>query len=385
MQPLKEGDSGGAVRRLQRLLEGAPVTGTYRETTTEAVKRFQREHELEPTGEFSPQLLGLFEDDRDAAFPDRVEPQPEEGTRADDASATTSGGGGTSGDAGLDELGSSGEGGGASSDKVKDALGKLFTSLTSPDGQSGSGSQGGGGRFANGQGPYASGSGSGSGQSGSSGKALGGSATGAEDPLAHINQRGSSTPGSQSGSQTASGGSQTGSGGSQTGSQGGGSQGGGSQSGGGGSQTGSQGGGSQSQGGGQSGQDDVFTSENLPFREFDSLKELATALEILKTIEQIQEALGQGTVEEALVQKMRTLQGKLTSSEAKALIDAAIKVYEIPTPSGKKVYLQPALTALLKAKAVEIGAVPTGPGAGAPTAAQAAHDRQITARFPGLK
>jgi len=386
MQPLKLGDSGSEVRRLQRLLE-APATGVFRSSTLDAVKTFQRKNDLEVTGEFSPRLLGLFDDDPEAVFPDEDEEtdeqkQEQDGTRTGTAAGTP---GSTTGaePPGFDELGQPSDSGskGSSGGKAGDTLKDLFSGLAK------SSKSGGGGQFAPGQGqdPTKASTGSSTGGGSSSGKPLGGGVNQREDPLAHVNQRGQTRTGQQGGSQSGQqGGSQSGQqGGQQSGQQGG------SQSGQqGGSQSGQQGG-SQSgqQGGQQSGQqgDDVFTSKQLPFKDFKSLTELASALEVLKTIEQIEEALGQGTIEEPLVQAMRAMQGKLKGQEAKALIDLAIKVYEIPGPDGKNIYIQPALTAVLKAKAIEIGAVPTGPGANATAKQAAAHDAQVAARFPSLK
>ena len=362
MQPLKLGDSGSEVRRLQRLLE-APATGVFRSSTLDAVKTFQRKNDLEVTGEFSPRLLGLFDDDPEAVFPDEDEEtdeqkQEQDGTRTGTAAGTP---GSTTGaePPGFDELGQPSDSGskGSSGGKAGDTLKDLFSGLAK------SSKSGGGGQFAPGQGqdPTKASTGSSTGGGSSSGKPLGGGVNQREDPLAHVNQRGQTRTGQQGGSQSGQ------QGGSQSGQQGG------SQSG--------------QQGGQQSGQqgDDVFTSKQLPFKDFKSLTELASALEVLKTIEQIEEALGQGTIEEPLVQAMRAMQGKLKGQEAKALIDLAIKVYEIPGPDGKNIYIQPALTAVLKAKAIEIGAVPTGPGANATAKQAAAHDAQVAARFPSLK
>ncbi|MCA8925071.1 MAG: peptidoglycan-binding protein [Planctomycetes bacterium] len=379
MQPLKLGDTGSEVRRLQRILN-APITGTFRTSTEEVVKRFQREHELEPTGEFSPRLLGLLDNDPESA----VAPEADLAQGEDDATTTqaATGAGAAGSTPGLDELGegtsgSSSESAGSSSDssttsKAGDALKDLFSSMTK-----------GGGQFANGQGTASSAK-----SGGTSGKPLGGGAISRPDPLASV--KNGSTVGNQGGTQAGTSGTQAGTGGTQAGTSGTQAGTGGTQAGQGSQASGQGAQGSQSAQSGQGdqssqGEDSAFTSKELPLKVFKSLAELGSALEVLKVIEDIQQKLAQGTIEEALVQAMNSMKSKAKSADAKALIDLAIKVYEIPSPDGKKKYIQPALVAVLKAKAVEIGAVGQGPGAAASAVAKAAYDKLVAARFPGLK
>lgn len=58
---LKYGSAGHAVRRLQRALGGLPVSGVYREGTVDAVRRYERRHDLPVTGVVTPALWRLLQ------------------------------------------------------------------------------------------------------------------------------------------------------------------------------------------------------------------------------------------------------------------------------------------------------------------------------------
>ena len=123
---------------------------------------------------------------------------------------------------------------------------------------------------------------------------------------------------------------------------------------------------------------DGYSSVQLPHRDFADLEAMANALEVLRVIEHVNDAIARGTVEKALVAELNRLAGQLKLPDSQALIPELIAAYEkevtkadpswypgktpgnysTPDTISETVYDMPALVSLLRSKATSIGAIP---------------------------
>ena len=148
-----------------------------------------------------------------------------------------------------------------------------------------------------------------------------------------------------------------------------------------------------------------FTNDQLPFRNFESMEQVAQALEVLRLIEFTNDAIARGTLEAALVRNI-TSWGEKADADlalAKDLAQRMVEVYEVvtartdptwypglngnyssPPTIEETTYDLPALIGLLMDEAIKIGALPRA----TPNSTSMLTPNQVQAmfeaRFPGL-